>query len=458
MEKAKLKNSYLIYLIIVILLQIIQIYKVVSDWPLFQLKPIATFNSPLSRSLNLHHPSKLSYGSMPDPPISSQTEGSDMFFQLQFSLIHKIIGQKNQLISSVKDQADNFQSNAAILKTNTLKEFFKYMPEPEAALIGSMIFGNSVKIDDQLSHYFEVTGMQHVVAASGSNVSLMMMLATTLCFPFLGNRLTRTLVLMSSVGLYISLAGIQPPLIRASVMAVLSLWAVLLNRQVRSWFSLLLAATVMLIFEPSYLTSISFQLSIMATLSLILFYAELTKGESILHLLEVAEWQQLSASHHVRLHRSPISRLLHQVATPFYDSLIMTIAAQILVLPLLMFHFGQLSLISFLANTCLLWLVPIITLSGTTLMLLLIVCKFSLIIQQLVATTLGFFVWGSTAIFIAGMQFFGRYESLLKNVSFSQEQVVIWWFVCGCCFILPKLRHSRKKAKFNNQFWREITS
>ena len=95
----------------------------------------------------------------------------------------------------------------------------------------------------------------------------------------------------------------------------------------------MLAAFIMIMINPFVLTDIGFQLSFMATTGIILF-------------------------------KDSLQRFLVRIPSPFSEDLTTTIAAQLLVVPIIFFHFGQISVISVFVNTLVLWTVPLATILG----------------------------------------------------------------------------------------------
>jgi competence protein ComEC len=135
---------------------------------------------------------------------------------------------------------------------------------------------------------------------------------------------------------YIIMIGAPASAVRAGLMAGLLLLAQKVGRLRSADRAIVFAATIMLVINPLLLKSdVGFQLSFMATLSIIYLKPILDQATN--------EWP------------NPFR---------FKDILTMTLAAQLGVLPLLVFHFGRLSLISPLANLLIVPLLPVIMIMG----------------------------------------------------------------------------------------------
>ncbi len=221
----------------------------------------------------------------------------------------------------------------------------RIMPEPAAALANGMVLGIEGGISAEVDDAFKATGTSHLIVISGSNIAL---LAGALVAA-LGVRLPRrraALVAAPAVLLYVLLVGADPPALRAGVMGLLGLGAIVFGRRGTAYVSLCAAGLGMLALNPLTLWDIGFQLSFMTSLGLILFSRPLSRAVlAALRLrlpLDVARrW----------------TRMLEGV-------LVVTVAAQLAVLPLILTYFGRLSPISLLTNCLVLPVQPAVLAGG----------------------------------------------------------------------------------------------
>jgi competence protein ComEC len=244
--------------------------------------------------------------------------------------IHSVMRQaKTELIAS--SQGAPFWSLVYGLRDRGAALINRVLPEPAASLANGMLLGIESNIPDDLYDAYRTAGVAHVIVISGSNISLLAgVMAFLIARPF--GRRRAALPVIAVVLLYVLLAGAQPPAVRAGLMAVLFLIATALGRQNTAWVSLVAVALFMTALNPLTWWDASFQLSFMATLGLILFTPPMTAA-----LERWVEGHSLQAR----------TRKLLRVPAGL---LIATLAAQILVTPLMLYYFGQLSLVSIPAN------------------------------------------------------------------------------------------------------------
>ncbi len=133
--------------------------------------------------------------------------------------------------------------------------------------------------------------------------------------------------------IYGTLTGLQPSVLRAILMGIGALIGLLYNRQVNSLGSLLLAATILLLWQPLWIWDLGFQLSFLATLGLIIT---------------------------VPLLKNKIDYFPNLIAEPIAISL----AATLWTMPLLMFTFNSIALYNIPINIITTPLVTLISLGG----------------------------------------------------------------------------------------------
>lgn len=202
------------------------------------------------------------------------------------------------------------------------------LPEPHASLAAGLITGGKQGLGSTLLEAFIVSGLVHIVVLSGYNVMIVAE-AILRILNFLPKRAAAG-VAATVIGAFVLAAGAGAASVRAGLMAGFALAARATGRTYAVVRALLFAGCLMLLFNPLLLAyDPGFQLSFIATLGLIL-------GAPI------------------------ISAWLTIITSAFWRDLVSaTIAAQISVLPLLLYQTGLFSLVSLPANILVLPFVPL---------------------------------------------------------------------------------------------------
>jgi competence protein ComEC len=202
--------------------------------------------------------------------------------------------------------------------------------EPEVGLGEGLLLGVKQALGDDIETDFRRTGIIHIVVLSGYNVMLVVAFFMFILARLLSPR-KRVVVGIVAIVCFALLVGLSATVVRASIMASLLLFAQGLGRQYDVMRALFFAGAIMLLLNPYLLIyDIGFQLSFMATLGL---------------LLITPHFESTLMTDGVGLHLK--------------DFFLATLATQIAVLPLLLYHIGEVSVVAVLVNVLVLPVVPV---------------------------------------------------------------------------------------------------
>lgn len=228
----------------------------------------------------------------------------------------------------------------ARVKHSFLEGLRATLPEPHASLAGGVVIGGKSGLGNELKADFTRSGLIHMVVLSGHNVMVVaswVIAFFTFVFAKIdmvfGRRVPRNAsVALGALALvlFVGIAGFSATAIRAMLMALIALYARASGRTYAASRALLVVVFLMLIWNPLYLVfDPGFGLSIAATAGLI--------------------WL------------TPIiETFLFRIKNTFMKEVVATtLAAQIAVLPLLLYHTGNLSLVSIPANLLVMPVIPL---------------------------------------------------------------------------------------------------
>ena len=162
------------------------------------------------------------------------------------------------------------------IRHRIIKSQLQGLGSPVGELVSSMVLGRrAVDLPQDIRDRFIKAGLAHILAASGFHVSLLLAVVLKITNRF--SERSQFSIGLSTLIIYVGLTGLQPSVIRASIMGVGALIGLLLDRKVIPLGSLLLAATILLIFNPLWIWDLGFQLSFLATFGLIVTVPAITK-------------------------------------------------------------------------------------------------------------------------------------------------------------------------------------
>lgn len=213
------------------------------------------------------------------------------------------------------------------------------LPEPQAALAVGILLGLQSSIPDEVLDHFSATGTSHILVISGWNITIISAALYSLADGMKLERRKAFWTILITIWVYTLFVGATPTVIRAAVMGSIVVIGQRLDRPAHAWTTLFAACWAMTLWNPQTLWDMGFQLSALATASLFAY----GKGTEAL------------------LMRTPLRAGWLDWAR---EALTATLAAQILALPLILYAFGNLSLIAPLANVAMLPMVPSAMLFG----------------------------------------------------------------------------------------------
>ncbi len=144
------------------------------------------------------------------------------------------------------------------------------MPAREAALARGFVLGQDENVDAETKEDFTRAGLSHLLAVSGSNVTLLGLLASALLGAFGVPLRERLLWILALIALYVPLAGSGPSIQRAGVMGAAGLLATLAGRRASTLYALALALLVTPAIDLGVAADVGWQLSFAAVLGIYL--------------------------------------------------------------------------------------------------------------------------------------------------------------------------------------------
>ena len=204
--------------------------------------------------------------------------------------------------------------------------------EPQASLASGILLGVKRDIPADLMDDLSKTGLTHIIALSGYNVTIIIIMFSALAALWLGRRWTFWVGSLLVI-IFVLMTGASSSVIRAAIFSLMILFGKTIGRQGDQTNLMLLAAVIMVLFNPFILHwDTGFQLSFLAFAGLIYLSPIIKK----------------------RFEKSRIKFLPEGIKMPLSE----TLSAQIFVAPILIWQFGRLSFIAPIANVFVLWTIP----------------------------------------------------------------------------------------------------
>lgn len=213
----------------------------------------------------------------------------------------------------------------------------RIFPEPEAGLLTGLLLGRASAQETSIREDFAYAGLSHIIAVSGWNITMVMLLLESVLLTVLPRRRAFPLVL-AAIGVYVLLVGLEGSVLRAAIMGSIVAYGRTRGQRGDTINILLFAGFLMVMIKPYWLLfDVGFQLSMLATLGLILTSTPISE----------------------RLRFFPDRFAMRETAAASMVAIVFT-------LPISVYVFGSLPVYSLFANLLVVPLLPYASLAGAT--------------------------------------------------------------------------------------------
>ncbi|GAA4369076.1 ComEC/Rec2 family competence protein [Actinomadura verrucosospora] len=194
------------------------------------------------------------------------------------------------------------------------------LPPDRRAVLPAMVVGDTSRLDPELAEEFRIAGLTHLLVVSGANLAIVIGAVLGLCrLAGLGRRRAPPVAVLA-VCAFVVVARPEPSVLRATVMGLISLLALLTGRQRQGLPALAAAVLLLVLVDPELARSYGFALSALATAGL---------------LVLAPPWHE---------------RLARRMPGPLAAALAVAAAAQAAVAPVLVMLSGEIGAVSVFAN------------------------------------------------------------------------------------------------------------
>ena len=220
------------------------------------------------------------------------------------------------------------------IKSRFEKQINRLYPEPHASFMAGLLTGSRKGIPDHLMEDFNTTGLTHIIAISGYNITIIIAIISGALF-WLPTKIRYVCAILAII-IFVLFVGAGAAVVRAGIMGILGILALHAGRSAPVRLSIVWTATAMILWNPKILWyDAGFQLSFLA----------------VIGLSELSPFLE------------PLFKRIPQTLG-LRESLTMTLAAQISAVPLIIMLFGRLSLIAPVANMLTAPVIPFAMLFG----------------------------------------------------------------------------------------------
>ena len=238
---------------------------------------------------------------------------------------------------TAQHQGSPFKEKLLDFKKSVIFQFKNFLPSDSAALLSGLTLGWRGDFTDEFKKEMSLSGTTHMVALSGYNITILVLVVAGAFGYWLSRRMTFWLTSLVII-MFILMVGAESSVVRAAIMGFLALVAKEAGRRFSIRNAIALTAAAMIFVDPSALFDIGFQLSFLSLIGIVYLQPALN------NLFRMGDSKKGFLS--------------------WRENALTTLSAQLAVAPVLIQVFGNFSLTSIVANVLILEFVPLTMLFG----------------------------------------------------------------------------------------------
>lgn len=209
------------------------------------------------------------------------------------------------------------------------------LTDEEGNLLLAILLGDKDKLSEDIQESFKTSNLSHMLAVSGAHVSYIILGLTYVLQNSIIGKKNGKIVCIFFLLVFMAITNFTPSVTRACIMAVLTLFSGIVYRKSDVYTNISVAALITLIFNPYSLLDLGFQLSYGGTIGIIIFIKRIQEKKS----------------------NSKVVNYIKQMA-------LVSIYANIIIIPIMMYHFNTVSLTFIISNIMASPILGIIVING----------------------------------------------------------------------------------------------
>ena len=209
------------------------------------------------------------------------------------------------------------------------------LTDEEGNLLLAILLGDKDKLSEDIQESFKTSNLSHMLAVSGAHVSYIILGLTYVLQNSIIGKKNGKIVCIIFLLAFMAITNFTPSVTRACIMAILTLFSGIIYRKSDVYTNISVAALITLIFNPYSLLDLGFQLSYGGTIGIIIFIKRIQEKKS----------------------NSKVINYIKQMA-------LVSIYANIIIIPIMMYHFNTVSLTFIISNIMASPILGIIVITG----------------------------------------------------------------------------------------------
>ena len=270
-----------------------------------------------------------------EPCVARNEGGFDYNQYLKTKKITGITTVKAEKVEVIeKNKADRIAKMIHDIRKNIVERVRKILPEDSANLCTGLLVGEKTQLSEDIQEAFRKSSLSHMLAISGAHVSYILLGITTLIQKIKLHKRWGKVFLILFFIFFMALTGFTPSVTRSCIMVILQLLASILFRKPDSYQNLAISSFIILLANPYALLDIGFQLSFGGTIGIVVISKKLLKQKE----------------KNTQEKRKATFAIIEKGLKKIKEMCMVTLAANLVIMPIMMYHFHTVSFTFFISN------------------------------------------------------------------------------------------------------------
>lgn len=284
-------------------------------------------------------------GEVSKPNQARNKNGFDYSRYLREKKIYAIITTENYI--KINTEKDLFYYIYKV-KNIFLSRVDKLYEEGETGFLNAILFGKTDELDEEVRENFKLSNLSHVLAISGMHVSYIVMGLENVLKAFIKNIKFRNFLIIIFLIIFMPFVGGSASVVRACIMTIIAYIAKMFLEKEDFYSSFCIALFILLVMNPYNINSISMWLSFCGSIGIVTFNKFLNKI-IIKKKIKGKVFKLIDKQKFVD-NENKVLNCIKMSLIKIMEISIMSISAQIIIFPIMLYYFNTLSLTFWISN------------------------------------------------------------------------------------------------------------
>lgn len=373
-------------------------------------------------------------GEFQEAEVKRNYGGFDYKEYLKTKGIYGLVKTNHKNIKIVKENNSNFILKFANDISKSIENRAnKLFDKNKASLITGLLIGNIQNLDEDIKEAFRDSNLTHMLAVSGSHMSyIITLISFVISIGKIGKVKSKIITIIILV-FFMLITGSSMSVVRACIMSVYMILASLFHKRVNIISSISISFFILMIINPYCILDIGLQLSYGGTIGIVFIY---NNFKNIFIKNRKNKNQNKNENE---------KTLKENIKVKLIDMIFLTISANIIIIPITMYHFNNISLTFVISNV----------LTSLIIGLLMLVSFVTIMISYIIYPLAQFL-----SIFLnILLELFIQIATITSKLPFSKilvptikiEFIVLYYFFIAIIIFINKIKAKKKKRKIEKK-------